>query len=253
MSNEVALFWAVLAGFLFADNLVLVPRGGDFLRFGRRGWLRYQPGVRFQARGRDLVLLNCFDPFDRIALTSRSAGASSAHELHGGLRRLRRALPALNIASWIGCGYLVALLPLVVLSTQWHFASVLAALVAVHLLAWGALLALLIGARARLQLGSYACFVLVAEALFVPAYTINAGKRIWYRQQLDLPALTLGLRALKRMPDDDGAKALYAHRLQTRLDELAIDLAIDEERIALQPWFEEARRCLKASAPSAGS
>jgi hypothetical protein len=253
VGNEVALFWAVLAGFLFADNLVLVPRGGDFLRFRRRGRPRYEPGVRFQARGRDLVLLNPFDPFDRIALTARSAGPSSARELHAALRRLRRALPALNAASWIGGGYLVAVLALVVLSWQWHFAPVLAALAAVHLLAWAALLVLLIRARARLQLDAYACFVLAAEALFVPAYTINAGKRIWYRQQLELPALALGLRALKRMPDDDAAKALYAHRLHTRLDELAIDLGLDEGGAALQPWFEEARRCLKTSAPPAGS
>jgi hypothetical protein len=253
--TEVALFWLLLAGFLVADNLVLVPAGGDFLKFGRRGRLHYLPGLRLQARGRDLVLLNPLNPFDRIALTSRSGGRAQARAWRASRQQLRAGLAGANALGWLGCAYLGAWLLLAVLSWHLHFGVVLATLGLCHLLAWALGLALLLRHRLAWRLSGSQAFSLAAEALFVPAYTLNLGKRVWYRQRLDLPALTLGLWRLKRMPETPD-KALYAQQLAERLDGWALDH--DTDNPAAQPawprtWLMEARACLKASTPSAGS
>ena len=149
----------------------------------------------------------------------------------------------------------MALLALLVLSFQLHFGVVLAALGLWHLLAWGCGLTLLLRHRAALRLSGGQVFTLAAEALFVPAYTLNLGKRVWFRHRLDLPALTLGLWCLKRMPEAP-AKALYAHQLAERLDDWALDLDNDPAHAQpswQRPWLKEARACLTASTPRAGS
>jgi hypothetical protein len=255
--SEVALFWLLLAGFLVADNLVLVPAGGDYLKFSRDGRLHYLPGLRLQARGRDLVLLNPLSPFDRIALTRRIAGRATAGAWRASHRKVQASLPGANGLSWLGVAYLLVLLGLLVLSFQLHFGVVLAALGLWHLLAWVCGLTLLLTHRSALGLAGGQVFTLAVEALFVPAYTLNLGKRVWFRHRLDLPALTVGLRWLKRMPETP-AKALYAHQLAERLDDWALDLDLDNNNSTAQPawqrpWLKEARACLTASTPLAGS
>lgn len=42
MNLEVALFWTIAAGFLIFDNFLLIPVGGDYLRFRRNGKLHYR-------------------------------------------------------------------------------------------------------------------------------------------------------------------------------------------------------------------
>lgn len=254
MPSEVALFWLLLAGFLVADNLVLVPAGGDYLKFGRAGRLHYLPGQRLQARGRDLVLLNPLNPFDRIALTQRVAGPATAPKWRAARQQLHAGLPGANALAWLGVAYLLALMALLLLSFQLHFGVVLAALGLWHLLAWGCGLSLLLRHRRALRLAGGQVFTLAAEALFVPAYTLNLGKRVWFKHRLDLPALSLGLWQLKRMPETS-AKALYAHQLNERLDDWALDLDIDQLQAQpawQRPWLKEARACLMASTPPAG-
>jgi hypothetical protein len=69
--------------------------------------------------------------------------------------------------------------------------------------------------------------------------------------------MALGLRALARMRADDPARALYLMQLNTRLDELTIDLGldagVDDAPRELGRWTRETRQCLKASAAPAGS
>lgn len=287
MAYEISLFWVAIAGLLFIDNLVLVPHGGDYLKVGRLGRFHYEVGTRFKARRRDLVLLNPLNPFDRLVVTQRSIGTLSPEQLHAARKLLRDTLHGVNLLSWLGSGYLAALVLLAVASLQAYFGVVLAALAVVHLLTWAACLYVLVSRQPRLLLSRYQTFSLAVEALLVPGYLVNLGKRVWFRHVLDLAALTLGLRQLRRMPDDS-ARELYGMRMASRLEDVAYELDLSEvgtsgdttasrpaqwpssastssaqpptppgpvqprPRQALQAWLTDARRCLTTLAPPAG-
>lgn len=257
MAQEIVLFWLVLAGLLAVDNCALVPQGGDHLRFGRRGVLGYDPGTRLQARQRDLVLLNPLNPFDRIVFTQSCIGSPLPAQWRAGRQLVQRGLRAANGLSWLGVAYLAVLAALALASLRIHFAAVLALLALAHLGVWLAALWLLLRHRRALQLGGGRVFSLALEALLVPGYLINLGKRVWYRHRIEVPGLALGLRQLARMSAGD-EQEFYRHRLRQRLDEVAMALgleAADDEADAPggQAWLREARRCLTTSTAPAGS
>jgi hypothetical protein len=222
--NEILLFWVVATGFLIADNLVLLPAGGDFLRFGRSGRLVYVPATRLEAKGRDLVLLNPLNLFQRAAVTTQSLGRVDIKGFRAARRQLLTALPSMNLFSCIGYVYLAAAVAVASLSFAAHFGSVLAGFLAVHLLFWALTAALLVRRRRALSLSGYQAFVYVVEGLLVPAYTINLGKRLWARQRLALPALTLGLRQAKRMHHAAPDRELYLQQVGERLAQLESQL-----------------------------
>lgn len=282
--SETLLFWAVLSCLLFIDNLVLLPGDADYLRFNGSGRWRYEPGLRLQVRQRDLILLNPLDPFDRMAQTNSAIGKLTPQLLRVSRQRVRSTLRHINLLSLIGSGYLLALAGLAGASIWLYFGDVLLTLLLVHLAIWIAAVAVLFNNRQALCLSRFRAFSLSLEAFLVPGYLVNLGKRVWYRQTLDLPALTVGLRQLKRMPIDS-ARELYAMQISRRLDELAVDLNIDNDpplpldkndtmvpsaavvqKIAktatssneaqseeLRDWFKEARQCLTILVQVAGS
>ncbi len=242
MVPEIVLFWAVAAGFLIVDNLRLIPAGGDYLRFGRRGALRYEPGGRLEARGRDLIFLNPLNLFHRAALTSSVLGRLEPKQLRAARRMVRSAVPTLNLLSWLGTLYLVVAVALASLSMQFSFALVLASFLGLHLLFWALSAAVVVVRRKRLALTGQQVAVFVAEGFFVPAYTINLGKRLWFKHTLDLPAMTLGLWKAKSLRDEH-ARELFVHQLGQRLDLLEIALP-DGDATPLRPLISEARACL---------
>lgn len=288
MANEILLFWVVLAGLLCVDNLVLLPSGGDCLRFSKSGRWAYDPGFRLPARQRDLILLNPLNPFDRLAITNRTIGDLQPNMLRVANRQMQSTLHHVNLLSWIGSGYLLVLAGLAAASTWFYFGDVLLALLLVHLLTWAAAASLLVIFRETLCLTRFRVFSLALEACLVPGYLVNLGKRVWYRRTLNLPALTLGLRQLRRMPINS-ARELYAMQLSRRLDDVGFDLNIDDappndpnagepnealgpasgndskqtaaastshaetQREALRNWLKEARLCLATSAQVDGS
>jgi hypothetical protein len=252
VATEVGLFWAALAALWFIDNLVLLPPGGDFLSFGRRGVLRYKPGARLQVRHRDLVLLNPLNPFDRLVATTRSLGPARGLGARAALRQVRGPLRAANGLSWIGSGYLAIVAACGVASVgQVYFGHVLIALATAHVACWLTAACVLVARRSQLQLGPWRVFSLAAEALFVPGYLVNLGKRVWFRQTWDLPALAFGLSRLKQLRADP-AHELHGVLLMRRLDELDSGLAPSGDEAA-RTWIAQARQCLKTSAPAAGS
>ena len=264
MAHEIALFWLVLAGLLFFDNLVLVPAGGDHLRFGRKGKLHYDPGARLEARRRDLVLLNPLNPFDRIALTQRCIGSLTRAQWRSSVRRVKASLGAVNHLSALGSVYLLMLILLAAASLKFYFGAVLLALGVVHASTWLLALLVLVCERKALQLSASRLSLLAFESLLVPGYLVNLGKRVWFKHALELPGLTLGLRQLKRMKDEN-EQALYHLRLSQRLDEVVLAMGLGEDRASnraeataapettLKTWVQEARHCLTTSAPAAGS
>lgn len=244
---DVALFWAVLAGFLLVDNLVLLPAGGDHLRFGMRRRLRCDAGTRLEALRRDMVLLNPLNPFDRVAVTDRTIGELDPAALRTALRRVATSLAPLNRLSWIGVAYLVGWAVLAALSSRLPFGPVLLALAVLHLCAWAASAFVVLRSYPALHLTKGRAWSLLAEALFVPAYTVNLGKRAWYRHRLDIPALAYGLHALKRVRGE-AEREQQAHRLSVRLDACA-----EQGDAGSHAFIHRARTCLRTSVPSIGS
>ncbi len=255
--NQVALFWALLLGFLVVDNLVLVRGGSDVLRFGRAGRLRFHARARMHLLGAELIVLNPLNPFDRLLRSSLAAGPLLPQQLRPARRGLRAELPALNALAWLGSAYLLGLAALLLLSLRLPFVLVLGMMLALHGTAWLLASLLLLRHRERLGLEPWSCAALLAEALFVPGYTINLGKRIGYRRVLALPAFAYGLHELKRMPAGDG-RELQALRMLERLDEMSFVLDLDNPRAgsqgasALQQWRREAKACLTTLASSSG-
>ena len=259
MIHEIALFWAIVAGFLVADNFLLIPRGGDFLRFGRLDAFKYEPRSRLEAMGRDLVFLNPLNLFDRAAITASCIGQINASQFRNARRMVRYALPSLNAFAWVGYVYLFAVVVLAAASFRISFELVLFAFLACHAVFWLLTTSMLLAWRHKLALSGYQTFVYAAEALFVPAYNINMSKRLWFRHTLDLPALALGLRQLRSI-EDESSREFYVYKLRKRLDDLEADLEIegpggeasvdddgksDEARRSLK-WLKEARSCLTA-------
>lgn len=242
MVSEIVLFWAVAAGFLVVDNLRLIPSGGDYLRFGRRGTLRYEPGARLEARGRDLIFLNPLNLFHRAALTSSVLGRLEPKQLRAARQSVRSAVPTLNLLSWLGTLYLVLAAALASLSMRFSFALVLASFLGVHLVFWALSAGVLVWRKKKLGLTGRQVAVFVAEGFFVPAYTINLGKRLWFKHTLDLPAMTLGLWQGKSLRDERDQE-LFVHQLSQRLDLLETSLP-DGDAPALRPLITEARACL---------
>lgn len=267
MINDIALFWAVVAGFLVADNFLLIPRGGDFVRFSRSGAFKYDPLSRLQAMGRDLVFLNPLNLFDRAAFTSSCIGQINPSQFRKARHKIRSALPCLDVFAWVGYAYLSVVMALAVASTRVGvgFELVLFAFIACHAAFWLLTTAMLVAWRHSLALSDYQTFVYAAEAFFVPAYNINMSKRLWFRHTLDLPALAVGLHQLKSIKDES-SREYYVYRLGKRFDDLEADLELewpeagvsvdegsenartmngkaDETRAAIN-WLKEARLCL---------
>ena len=219
MQTEIVLFWVVAAGFLFADNLVLLPAGRDYLRFGMRGRFAYSAATRLEARGRELVMLNPLNLFDRAAVTTRGLGPVTVFRLRAARRQVAQCLPTLNTFAWLGYAYLLCAVGLASLSFAMHFGSVLATFLVTHLIF--AVVSTIVLARRRkiLRLSGYQTLVFAIEAMLVPAYTINLGKRLWSKQMLDLPAMSLGIRQAKRTRDEV-ERELAMHQLRERLNQL---------------------------------
>lgn len=251
MPNEIALFWLVAAGFFLFDNLVFVPAGHDMLRFGRKGRLRYSAHKRLEASGREVVLLNPLNLFDRGVLTTHCLGDLRPAAWRTGQRQVRRALPALNAFSWLGSTYLVIALVLAWASFRTDFSLCLLALILAHAVFWLIGLGLLLRRRHDLHLSGHEVFVFAAEALFVPAYLMNMGRRLVSRKQLDMPALGVGLHQLKRLAVGSVQRELLVYQLRERLATLETNLGLELDDTPTssahsqqQQWIQKARSCL---------
>ena len=250
----------MLAGLLFFDNLVLLPSGGDYLKVGREARLVYEPKLRFKIRRRDLVLLNPLNPFDRLVTTTHAIGTVTAGQLRAARKLLRTSLRAVRLLSWLGSGYLVVLLVLAAVSMKFYFGAILLVLAATHAVFWAASIAVMASQRQALNISAARVTGLAFEALLVPGYLVNLSKRVWFKQTLNLAALTVGLRSVRHMPLD--SRELYCLRMASRLDDVAYELGLPLDEAARGTannftdstliWLTEARKCLTASHPLAG-
>lgn len=232
MPGEIVLFWVVATGFLIADNVVLLPAGCDYLRLKASGRFVYDASARLEARGRELVMLNPVNLFHRAAVTTRTLGRVDRRTFRAERQGVLRALSTLNLLSWMGYAYLAATVALASLSFALYFGTVLALFLMLHLVCWAAMSALLVRRRRRLMLSGPKTWVLVIEALLVPAYTINLGKRVWAQRRVDLPAMTLGIRQARRTRHD-ADRELLVHQLLQRL--ALIEASLPDAEAATDP------------------
>jgi hypothetical protein len=271
MPSETALFWLVVAAFLFFDNLIFVPRGCDLLRFGRRGHLRFDASTRLTAAGKEVVLLNPLNLFDRGLVTTRCFGDVDPSQWKQGRSLVSSALPTLNGFCWLGYAYLLLVALLAALSFRVGFTPALIGFVALHLVVWMVAVIALTLQRHHLQLSSTGVLGAAAEALFVPAYLMNLGKRLTYKKRVAISALGLGLRELKRVVDRD-VREDFSRKLSNRMDMLemtqgyeadeactmdastwdtragdlgAASSAVLNHLSVTQQWILEVRACLK--------
>lgn len=219
MAGETALFWLVVAAFLFFDNLIIVPHGCDVLRLDRRGAIRYDASNRMSGAGREMVLLNPLDLFDRGLISSRCFGDVQPRHWRQSRAWLKSALPVLNALSILGYFYLLAVVFLAFASFRVGFTPALIGFVSLHATFWTSALLILILYRGQLQFSGSAVVGAAAEAFFVPAYLMNLGKRLLYKRKAQISCLGLGLRELKRTTDAD-ERELFALRLRQRLEVL---------------------------------
>lgn len=271
MPSETALFWLVAASFLFFDNLIIVPHGCDLLRFGRRGILRYDAASRLTAAGKEMVLLNPLNLFDRGLVTTECFGDVDPGQWKQGRILVSSALPTLNGFSFLGYAYLILVIVLAALSFRVGFTPALIGFVVLHLVVWVAALVALIARRNQLQLSGAAVLSAAAEALFVPAYLMNLGKRLTYKKRVAISALGLCLRELKRVVDVDDREEL-TQKLLNRVDMLEMTQGYELDEVSsgdgspldacagdpgvpsssaliclnvTQQWIKEVRGCLK--------
>lgn len=219
MPFDEALFWLVVVGFLVFDNLILVPNGCDLLRFGKNGKLRYDASARLTAAGKEIVLLNPLNLFDRCLVTTVCFGSVDPRKWRRSNRLVATALGTLNGFSALGYFYMSLVVCLVVWSLYVGLGLALTAFVGLHLLVWVIATVAMVRVRQKLQLSGYDTFAALAEALFVPAYLMNLGKRLIYKKRVDFSALGLGLRDIKLMPDED-ERTLAVIKIRERLDVL---------------------------------
>lgn len=241
MSLEVALFWALAAGFLLFDNFLLLPAGGDYLSFGHSGKPRYSPASRAEVRGgRELIFLNPLNLFDRAALTSKSLGPVNPQDYRAFQQEILRALPCLNgMACW-GYSYLCVAILLAVATFNFGFEPLVGILIGAHLFFWATSSMLLLLWKKPLGLSPSQVAAFSAESLFVPAYCINLGKRVWHRRSRDIPALMIGLLSFRRV-HDESLRELMAHQYDLRLTHLSQGLPENE---STHRHIQEARACL---------
>lgn len=238
MPSETTLFWLVVAAFLFFDNLIIVPHGCDLLRFGRRGVLRYDASRRLTAAGKELVLLNPLNLFDRGLITTRCFGDVEPRQWKRARSMVGSALPTLNGFSALGCVYLVLVVCLAALSFWSGFTPALIGFVVLHLVVWLVAVAALVLRRHQLKLSGSGVLGAAAEALFVPAYLMNLGKRLTHKKRVAISALGLGLRELKRVVDGDDREEL-TRKLSNRMEMLEMTQGHESDEASTNdvgPW-----------------
>lgn len=218
MLRDTLLFWGVYLGFFVASTLVFVGVTAETARLRGRG--RFTPEFRHRlAFGqREIVLTNPLDLFDCM-LVSDGAGAVD-RGVYRRDRALARRLRGWCVPlAWSGYAYLGLTVLIAALSVRVGFAVMVVPLLLVHVL-FASLMAVLAWRAWRDVPGLTGNrWVFIVEAFLVPAYVINAAKRLCQHTQLATPMLALGAREARRTADESQREVLV-YGIQQRLEQL---------------------------------
>jgi hypothetical protein len=239
MIRETLLFWTLLLAFLFIDNIITLANGKDALSFDRKGKPYYKFRQRNKFGNRNIILLNPLNLFDRIVSANELTLRDEKYQYKRDLRSIKFLAINTNSFVYLGYFYLFYLIINCYLSFALSFEAVVLNILIGHIVAWlcSAFVFALLYKQLSLPLGSVS--ILLAEALFVPAYLINLGKKISLLKSIEFCTLRFYMRKIKTTPEV--SLELVRYELLSQVNS-ALDGEVDQARIIL---FEDYSKCLR--------
>ena len=240
MASEAIVFWLILFGFLFFNNLIIVKSGQDVLRVNLKGILSFDVAPRLDFSNQELLWLNPLNLLDRRVVTTNQTSPIVLSTYRRDSRRLRRFVRATNPLVFLGYAYLSALLILMLISHSAGFEAIVLPLLVTHIAVWLVAMSITVRMPDDLRLGSWKLVGLAFECLLVPAYLVNLNKILLCQQTVNIGAMPLGIWRQRKCNDPQIAE-LLAHQLTNRIADLKTRTDIFE---ALRE-LEALEKCLK--------
>ena len=236
--NETLLFWIVLFGFLVFDNFILVQHGKDFVSINKNGRLIYKSRTRTLLMGRDVLVLNPFNLFDRVVCTSKLKLVEKSDLYKAEVTSLRNFIRSLKIFVHVGWMYIGCLIVCCYLSFSVNFEFVVVPLLICHFTAWMITSIALCLWNKNKTITTIKLATQILENLLVPAYIVNLNRKLIHHLSLDISSIHFYVRNLKREDSH------YVDKIRYELSQL-IDsqIEVEEEPVKLK-LLEEFKRCL---------
>jgi hypothetical protein len=219
--NETLLFWVTLLAFLIFDNLIVVAKGKDYLNICRRGKPYYKSRQRNVFAGREVVLLNPLNLFDRVISVERVTKSEEVHHYKSELRSIESLARGLNPFAYLGYLYFFYILANCYFSFVFGFEAIVINLLIGHILIWVCALVFVLFLIRSQEMPKGKVISVLFEALFVPAYLVNLNKKFLRIRHSEICALRLHVRALKRAAknDDDLIRYDLVNQINAALDD----------------------------------
>lgn len=218
MLRDTLMFWGVYLGFFFASTLLFVGATAETARLGGRGRFRAELRHRLAFGRREMVLTNPLDLFDLMVVSDGDGAVDPG--VYRRDRELARRLRGWCVPlAWSGYAYLALTVAIAALSVRLGFAAMVVPLLLLHVL-FATLMAAIVSRAWRDVPGlTGSRWAFIAEAFLVPAYVINAAKRLCQHAQLATPMLALAAREARRTADESRREVLV-YGIHQRLEQL---------------------------------
>lgn len=236
--NETLLFWMVLFGFLVFDNFILIQDGKDFVSFNKNGRLIYKSRTRTLLLGKDVLVLNPFNLFDRVVCTNKLNLIETSEVYKREVNSLRNYIRSLTIFVYVGWVYFGCLMACCYLSFSVNFEFVVVPLLICHLATWMLTSIAMYFWNKNKTITTIKLATQILENLLVPAYIVNLNRKLIQHLSLDISSIHFYVRNLKREDSQDVDKIRY--ELSQLIDS---QIEVEEEPIKLK-LLEEFKRCL---------
>jgi hypothetical protein len=236
--NETLLFWIVLFGFLFLDNFVIVQHGKDSVSINKIGRLIYKSRTRTFLMGRDVLILNPFNLFDRVVCTNKFKLIENRNQYKSEITSLRTYIRSLTTFVVVGWAYMFCLVTCCYFSFSINFEFVVIPLIVCHLTAWLITSSALYFWNKNKTLTTAKLITQIVENLFVPAYIVNLNRKLMAHISMDISSIHFYVRNLKREDPYEVEKIKYE---LVNLIESQIEVEDEPEKLFV---LEEFKQCL---------
>ena len=236
--NETLLFWMVLFGFLVFDNFIFIQHGKDFVSINKNGRLIYKSRTRTLLMGRDVLVLNPFNLFDRVICTNKLNLIETRDFYKREVTSLRNFIRSLTIFVYVGWAYFGFLIVCCYLSFSVNFEFVVVPLLICHLATWIITSIALYFWNKNKTITTIKLATQILENLLVPAYIVNLNRKLIQHLSLEISSIHFYYRNLKR--EDLGDVDQIRYEL---LQLIESQIEVEEEPVKLK-LLEEYKRCL---------
>jgi hypothetical protein len=237
--NETLLFWGVLFAFLLFDNLISIGRDVDCLNVSRKGKLSYKLRNRQIFGGKEIILLNPLNLFDRIIFSSKVTASENVAEYKRELRGIERTAKKINFFVYLGYFYLLILIVNCYASLALSFEAIAIELIVCHVVTWVVAVMSVFFLVRDDSLPVRMITIILIEALFVPAYLVNLNKKILVLRKSSICPVRLCVRRFKTVPEYE--RELVRYEL-SRFIQGSMDEEVSPEKIEALKKIE---KCLK--------